>query len=150
MTRAERNAWAEFVVAQLPKVLKADDLVSIYCGEEYIAPLRRNIAQLGCRLMEPLFRLSFGKRLQCLQKINDEAALHTTHRKFYRIMQVLYEAQQGGRRIKNARVRCHGQSEEFNSVTEDQRATIRNRMPRITRVGTHAVSLALVRASGIE
>jgi hypothetical protein len=32
------------------EVLKAGDVASASCGEEYIAPLRRKIAEIGCRL----------------------------------------------------------------------------------------------------
>jgi hypothetical protein len=140
MSRDDRTAWAQSAVAQLQKVLKAGDVANFYCGEEYTAPLRRTIAQLGCRMVEPLFGIPFGKRLQRLQTINDEQALHVAHKRFYRVMRGLYEAQDGGRRIRECSGKMSWPERGVYFIIEDHPASTRNQVPRITRVGTHAVS----------
>jgi hypothetical protein len=140
MTRIERSAWAEVAGAQLPNVLQVGDLAVFYCGEEYVAQLRGKIAQLGCRSTEPLSGLSLGKRLQRLQSMNDEPMLNAACENFYHIMRRLYEAQKGGRRIRECTGKMLWPARGVYFVTEDQPAPTPHGMPRITRVGTHAVS----------
>jgi hypothetical protein len=141
MSRHEREVWRDDVSRQLAAgLVKRGDVVSLYCGEEYIAPLRRTFLQLGCRLDEPLAGLSMGQRLQRLRALNDEPALEMALNRFYRIMRHLWIAQGRGRRIGD----CSGQlpwpERGVYFVTAEPTAD-RGGMPRIIRVGTHAVSL---------
>jgi hypothetical protein len=103
--------------------------------------LRRKIAEIGCRLVEPLSGFSFGQRLQWLQAMNDEPALHASHKKFYRTMQSLCDAQEGGRRIRECSGKLSWPERGVYFVIEGQSHASRTRIPRIIRVGTHAVSL---------
>lgn len=141
MPRAKRSEWGESTSGQLRKLLRAGDVASFYCGEDYIGPLRRSIAQLGCRLDEPLSRLSLGQRLQRLRALNDEPTLDRLFKRFYRIMRRLWISQLGGRRIAD----CSGQLAwpelGVYFITETELAAGGRQMPRIVRVGTHAVSL---------
>jgi hypothetical protein len=76
--------------------------------------------------------------------MNDELALHASHKKFYRTMQDLCDTG-GGAGFGSAPANClHGLNEEFIFfVIEGQSHASRTRIPRIIRVGTHAVSCRL-------
>jgi hypothetical protein len=136
MSRTERNAWGEATSAQLPNLLRAGDIVSFYCGEEYIAPLTRMIVQLGCRLDEPLSQLSIGRRLKRLRALNDEPTLDHSFKRFYRIMRRLWIAQKGGRRIADCTGQLAWPDLGVYFVIGTEAAVGGRQMPRIVRVGT--------------
>jgi len=141
MSPAERNAWSATTNAQLRERIRAGDVVSAYCGGDYIGPLRRALAETGCQLDEPLSCLSFGHRLQRLRALNDEPTLDRTFEQFYRLLKRLWIAQGGGRRIAECSGNLIWPKLGVYFVTEPEPATNNPHMPRIVRVGTHAVSL---------
>lgn len=141
MSRADRNTWAETTTVQLAKLLRSGDVINFYCGEEYIAPLRRKIEQIGARLVEPLSGLSLGKRLQHLSKRNNEDSLKTEVKRFYEIMERLWVAQQSGRRIADLTGKQAWPERGVYFVTGAVSADHTRSIPRIIRVGTHAVSI---------
>jgi hypothetical protein len=140
MARSDRETWRDAVSAQLADLGKPGDIVRSYCGEEYITPLRTRISSLGFRLEEPLSGLSLGRRLQKLQALNDEVILAATKRKFYRIMRRLWVAQRGGRQIAECSGKLSWPERGVYFITPELPAG-HGGMPRIIRVGTHAVSL---------
>ena len=141
MSRAERNAWGERTSAQLRNLIRAGDVASFYCGEDYIGPLRRTVAQVGCRLDEPLSHLSFGQRLHRLRTLNGEPTLDCLFGRFYRVMKRLWIAQEGGRRIADCSGHLVWPERGVYFVIEAEPAVGSRHIPRIVRVGTHAVSL---------
>ena len=141
MSRADRTVWAETTSVQLAKLLRSGDVINFYCGEEYIAPLRRKMTQIGARLVEPLSGLSLGKRLQHLRNLNNEQSLKAEVKRFYEIMQQLWVAQRSGRRIADLTGRQPWPERGVYFVTGAVSAAHTRSIPRIIRVGTHAVSV---------
>ena len=64
-TRGYRQAWGEFVTAQLHE--RQDSLrgrnIEIHAGEAYVAPLRQPLAAKGATLATPLAHLGQGQQL---------------------------------------------------------------------------------------
>jgi uncharacterized protein DUF6884 len=140
LVRSERDRWAETTSKQLTEFLKPGDLVRLYCGEEYAAPLRGYIKLLGCRIDEPLFGRSLGKRLQLLIEINDEVQLKKDIARFYLTMRRLWRGQQGGRLISELNGKLLWPERGVYFITEKNDSVELKSMPRVIRVGTHAVS----------
>ncbi len=141
MPSAERSAWGQATGEQLSRLLHPGDVATLFCGEEYIAPLRRRISQLGCRIDLPLAGLSMGQRLQRLRGLNREAALEADLRRFYRIVRKLWLAQKKGRRIADCSGKLSWPERGVYLVLDGETAISERSIPRIIRVGTHAVSL---------
>ena len=103
------------------------------------------LAQLGCRVELPLGSLPFGKRLSLLRQLNNEELLARTVTEFYSILKRLYLGQSGGRQLSD----CSGRMDwpergVYFFLDGNEEAIISGRrmgMPRVTRVGTHAVSV---------
>ena len=141
MSSTQRFAWRDIVSAQLTTgLLKPGDVVTLYCGEEYVAPLRCTFVKLGCRLEEPPAGLSMGARLQHLRGLNDESVLEIGLGRFYRVMRRLWQAQRHGRRIGDCTGKLSWPVRGVYFVT-DKPSAGGSEMPRVVRVGTHAVSL---------
>lgn len=141
MSTGDRRTWAAITALQIERVVKRGDLVSLYCGKEYISPLRETLARIGCRVEEPLRGLSLGKRLKYLRNLNDEGNLQQLLKAYYKIMRRLWVAQGGGRKIADCTGRLSWPTRGVYFVAAaDENAPIGRSMPRIVRVGTHAVS----------
>jgi len=141
MSRTDKIDWARRTGDQLHKVLRPGDTVGLYCGEEYSAPLRETIRSTGVRIVEPLFHLSLGLRLRLLAKLNNEGELGKDLARFYKIMARLWRGQKGGRRFIEMSGKLSWPERGVYFITGEvpeieQHAS----MPRIIRVGTHAVS----------
>lgn len=137
ISRADRETWGKLVGSQLCNKLQPGDVVQLLCGEEYATPVRPILKSMYCSVEYPLIGLSLGARLKQLRESNDETVLKAQFRKFDHLMRQLWRGQQGGRKISE----CTGRLEWPNrgvyfilGVSEGRR------MPRIVRVGTHAVS----------
>lgn len=140
MPRKDREAWGVRVQPQLAPILHARDAAVLYCGEEYLAPLRDYFLQSNVTVEMPLGSLSLGMRLQALAKLNEEMKLRQTATEFAQLMRRLWVAQGGGRRIEetNGRLPWPGRGVYF--ILEADRGLGGGRMPRVVRIGTHAVS----------
>lgn len=139
MKKPDRIAWGRRIGLQLDAVLRPRDTAVLFCGAEYIAPLRAEFDRLKTTVETPLDTLSLGPRLSLLRKLNDEASLRETGAAFLRVMQHLWVAQSGGRRIEETTGRQPWPSRGVYFVLAGHSQT-RGSMPRIVRVGTHAVS----------
>ncbi len=140
MKKAERLTWGKRTGDQLDKVLRPGDTAVLLCGEEYLAPLRFDLARLKATVELPLGSLSLGSRLSLLRELNGEAELKITAARFFRIMNQLWAAQSGGRRIAETTGRQIWPARGLYFILEPNRGNSRGRMSRIVRVGTHAVS----------
>lgn len=138
MTARQKVQWADQTAKQLQKILKPNDVVTMYCGEEYIGPLRSHLAALGCRIREPLRGQALGCRLQSLRTFNREEAMETAAVEFMALMRKLWKEQDGGRPIAECTGRNAWPERGVYFVLENHAG--KGAMPRITRVGTHAVS----------
>jgi hypothetical protein len=143
--RDERHAWAAKVAEQLKPILKPRDTAVFIAGREYYYDLMSAIARIGCRVETPLAGLSFGRRLQVLKELNDEEQLGHIVQAFYTSIRDLYVSQDRGRLLAECSGRMEWPNRGVYFIIEEQvEAKWRGRslgMPRITRVGTHAVSL---------
>ena len=133
MAKSQRHAWGNFVGAQLTKLVGGSDLVSLYCGEDYVTPLTRTLGEIGCSVRLPLGSLSIGPRQTRLRLINDEATLDADVERLQQLTRRLAVGQGRGRPFADV------SSQEMPS-----RGVYIILAPelsgRIVRVGTHAVS----------
>lgn len=139
MRQSERMAWGARTGAQLDAVLRPRDTAVLFCGEEYMAPLRTDLDRLNVTVEAPLGALSLGSRLSELGKINEEAALRDMGARFFRLMNQVRAAQSGGRRIDETHGRQPWPARGVYFILAGH-SLERGKMPRIVRVGTHAVS----------
>ena len=137
--RAEVSHWAAMVESQLSTILKSKMTVAMYSGLDYSAPLRSAFARYQCRVEYPLGRLPLGGRLAFLRRVNEEERTENDLRSFYRIIRELHSAQEGGRRLGDTTGRSGWPQRGIYFFTEDGEARVQG-VPRITRIGTHAVS----------
>lgn len=140
MKRAERIAWGERTGPQLEAVLRPHDTAVFLCGEEYLSPLRLHLERLATVIEDPLGALSLGPRLSLLGDLNGEAELRTMAVHFSWLMNQLWMAQSGGRRIAETNGRQDWPSRGVYFVLAPGFGVEHGRMPRIVRIGTHAVS----------
>lgn len=138
--RSQRQEWGREAGKRLDEILSRRDIVTLICGEEYIEPLRPDLERIGVSVEEPLGRLSLGQRLQRLAVLNGEAKLRQQAIRFSRLLHRLWLSQSGGRRIGDAHGRLPWPSRGLYFILEPNHAISGGRMPRIVRVGTHAVS----------
>ena len=140
MRKDERLAWGGRVGPQLDMVLKRRDTAAFYCGEEYLAPLRPHLAARHINFDMPLLSLPLGGRLQELARRNDEAGLRRDLAHFRQLLRHLWIAQGGGRRLDEANGRLPWPRRGVYFFLEADHGISGGRMPRVVRIGTHAVS----------
>jgi hypothetical protein len=140
MGRADRQEWGRVTGATLDSVLKRRDTVTLFCGEEYVEPLRADFVRIGVTTEEPLSMLSLGQRLQRLRELNSEVSLRQQAIRFSRLLHRLWLAQSGGRTIRDTNGKQTWPAKGLYFILEPTHAISGSRMPRIVRVGTHAVS----------
>jgi hypothetical protein len=140
----KRQLWAENVGKQLIEILKPKDRVRVLAGRDYYTGLLQTFAKIGCRIDFPLGNLAFGSRLSLLTSLNDEVTLQRSFRDFYEIMQELYVGQNGGRILSDSTGRLSWPRRGVYFFLENDgtpsKSLFPTKMPRIVRVGTHAVS----------
>lgn len=141
MRRDARFAWATSTGEQLAKVLRPRDTAIMLCGDEYLAPLRSKLEEIGVTLELPLNKLSLGVRLQKLSRMNGEADLKAGVASLNRYTKQLWKAQNGGREIAKASGKMAWPTRGVYLVLDASNAKTPSGMPRIVRVGTHAVSI---------
>lgn len=139
MKQAARMAWGERTGKQFDAVMRARDTAVLFCGEEYCAPLSSNLERLKVRVESPLGVLSLGMRLRVLAEINGEAELRRTATHFFHLLHQVWAAQAGGRRIDETNGRQIWPPRGVYFILAGHNVK-RGRLPRIVRVGTHAVS----------
>lgn len=140
MPKAERKAWGVRIEPQLDAVLKPRDKAILYCGEEYLAPLREYFERRKIEVEVPLFSLSLGARLQELTRRNEEDSLRHDGSHLAQLLRRLWLAQRGGRRLEEANGRLPWPNRGVYFILEADHGISGGRMPRVVRVGTHAVS----------
>lgn len=139
MARSERALWGTRTGAQLASVLRPQDTAVLLCGEEYLTPLQPELERINVALETPLGSLSLGSRLSYLKELNGEYELRATANRFFKLMQEVWAAQGGGRRIELTNGRQDWPKRGVYFILSAH-SLGRARMPRIVRVGTHAVS----------
>jgi hypothetical protein len=144
-TRHQKIEWAAKVTPQLRQVLTSKDTAVFVAGRDYYFDLIPEIARIGCRVEIPLTGLSFGRRVKALKALNGEEYVENLIRAFYAAMRELYASQEGGRLLAECTGRMQWPNRGVYFLVEDQVEARCGRtglgMPRVTRVGTHAVSL---------
>ena len=140
MPQAERNRWGEKIDATLDLYVPPRSAVNLYCGEEYIAPLRPSFSRLGYSVYDPLVGQSLGQRLQTLRAVTEEEDLRTLKGHFDCILHSLWVGQAGGRLISETTGKQPWPRRGVYFILDSSVAAASGRMPRIVRVGTHAVS----------
>jgi hypothetical protein len=140
MKGAERLTWGERTGFRLSEVLRPKDTAVMLCGEEYLVPLRPDLQRLQAVVESPLGSLSFGSRLSLLRDLNGETELRATAARFCSLMNQLWAAQSGGRRFEETNGRQAWPARGVYFILAPSHGVARGRMPRIVRVGTHAVS----------
>lgn len=141
MRREARLAWRERTVEQLGQVLRPRDTAVMLCGEEYLAPLRPKLEEIGVALEVPLDKLSLGVRLQKLSRMNGEVSLKADMARLTHYLKQLRKAQDGGRQFAATSGRMSWPARGVYVVLSADDSVSRLGMPRIVRVGTHAVSV---------
>ena len=142
--KKDRDNWAGMIEQQMPAVLSRGDVAVLYCGEDYIAPIRHLFSRVPCQVDLPLEGLSIGNRLKRLVSQNHEQLLNGGLTRLYKILGRLYVGQDGGRKFKDCSGRMawprRGVYFIVDKSTERATAGKYGIMSRVTRVGTHAVS----------
>ena len=139
MKQAERAAWGEKTGLQLKGLLNRGDRAVMYCGQDYLTPLRSTLADLEVGLEKPLGDLSLGSRLSLLKKLNGEAGLNAMAKPFFSLMREVWQFQEKGRCIGETNGRQDWPKRGVYFILSANSALQRG-FPRIIRVGTHAVS----------
>jgi hypothetical protein len=140
MKRSDRIAWGYRVGAQLDSVLRPCDSAMLLCGKEYLVPLQPDLDRLQAEVESPLGSLSMGSRLSLLYDMNGEADLRAMGQRFFWLMKQVWVAQSGGRRIEATNGRQTWPSRGVYFILAPNNSGASGQMPRIIRVGTHAVS----------
>jgi hypothetical protein len=135
LSAAERISWATQVSEQLSAYVQPGDTVSFYCGQEYTRPLRTWLSSVGCKVIEPLGRLSLGPRLARLALLNRESDLHSQMKSTTTLLKRLSRAQKGGRRFDIAAGRSDWPQRGLYIILDEGRGGL-----AVSRIGTHAVS----------
>lgn len=140
MRRSERETWGSMVQPRLAEVLNSRDTALMFCGEEYLAPIRDFLECLNVTIEVPLGSLSLGARLRQLALINEEMGLRHTAAQFSHLLRELWMAQEGGRRISETNGRLPWPDRGVYIILEGDNGISGGQMPRVVRIGTHAVS----------
>lgn len=141
MPAQARQKWGQLVGEQLNSLLRPGDTAVMYCGEEYLRPIRQSLEHLKARVEEPLGALSLGQRLQNLRITNQEDELEASLTRIKRQLRRLWSAQHGGRVINETDGRQNWPKRGVYLILENKSNKARGSgIPRIVRVGTHAVS----------
>ena len=140
MRREARLAWGARTSEELVKVLRPRDTAVMLCGKEYLTPLTPKLVEIGVALEVPLDTLSLGLRLQRLSQVTDEASLRSDIARLNHYIKRLWKNQNGGRAIAEASGRMSWPARGVYLVLDADDLVSRFAMPRIARVGTHAVS----------
>lgn len=140
MAQYERREWGASVAPDLQRLLGPKSVATMFCGEEYLAPIREVISQTGAQISELLSGRSLGQRLQDLAVLNNELQLRSDLYAFNSIMRTVWKFQDGGRKIGASTGAMSWPNRGVYFILDPQRQTARSKMPRIVRVGTHAVS----------
>lgn len=139
-----RKAWGENVLSQLQNNLKRSDKILFLAGAEYKRPIETQLRLVGHKILDPFNGLSLGRRLASLRQKNDEVNLSKANREFYKLLNKLFVAQLGGRRLGESSGKIGWPQRgvyiflEPSEVSND--AHVGKMKFRVTRVGTHAVS----------
>jgi hypothetical protein len=140
LPKAARQAWGERVGGELAHIVDKKTTAVMYCGEEYIAPVRQALVASGGTVEAPLVGRSLGQRLQDLTAINEEVQLRAQVNRFYRMMRLLWLEQGGGRTLGESNGKMDWPRRGVYFITEMPGGLSHGTMPRVVRVGTHAVS----------
>lgn len=140
MRRSERENWGIAIQPRLESLLRPRDTAVMFCGEEYLGPLREHLEHLKVEIETPLDSLSLGTRLRHLALLNEETSLRKSSAQFAHLLREVWVAQGGGRRLSETNGRLPWPSRGVYFILEDDHGVGRGRMPRVVRVGTHAVS----------
>jgi hypothetical protein len=140
LPRTERLDWGRRVARQLESIVDRSTVASMFCGEEYLSPIRGFLEGRAVTVEAPLVGRSLGQRLQDLAIRNHEAELANDVGRFHRLMRALWLAQDGGRLLSTSSGRLTWPTRGVYFITEMPGGLTHGTMPRIVRVGTHAVS----------
>ncbi|MDQ0462511.1 hypothetical protein QO010_000259 [Caulobacter ginsengisoli] len=140
MPQAERSRWGEDIDRTLDLYVPSRSAVNLFCGEEYITPLRASFSRHRYSVHNPLVGQSLGQRLRTLREMIEEEDHRRLKSRFDRILHNLWIGQAGGRLISETTGKQSWPRRGVYFVLDSTVAAASGRMPRIVRVGTHAVS----------
>lgn len=137
----ERGNWAGKVLSQLAPHLKQGLCITFLAGIKYIKPLERALRQFGCEVHTPLAGMRSGERQQWLKAGNKSDVNLQDLDRFYNLLGELAKSDCGLLPLKE----CNGSMPwpkmgvYFFLDKSEPRTTFLS-VPRVVRVGTHAVS----------
>lgn len=141
MPSLERHQWAQRVVNKLTSVSVPSDQITILAGTSYRETLVSELKGRGYSVDVPMLGLSIGKQLQWLTQRVERYWLRGELDQFYGLLELL-EKGLGGKRTLGL---CQGKMKWptsgvylFFEPDEFRKGT--GGVPRVVRVGTHAVS----------
>jgi hypothetical protein len=140
MPAVQRRVWGEHVGASLETYIPRRSQIEVFCGDEYLNPLAPAITHLAYTITNRLVGMSLGQRLRHLALINDESELKRLHGRFRKAIYRLWVAQRGGRLLSETSGRQIWPGRGVYFLLDPDVPAANGRMPRIIRVGTHAVS----------
>lgn len=142
MPTSQRIAWADSVIRELRVVIKAGDQVTFLAGQRYRDRLIPFLREEGIEVKVPLEGLGIGRQLSALERAVTGRPTRPMVDEVYRLLGRL-KAGLGGARILRE---CSGKMVWpkrgiylFFEAGEFRHSPIN--VPRVVRVGTHAVSL---------
>ncbi len=140
MPLAQRLCWGKRVGGALDKYAAAGSSVELFCGEEYISPIADDIERLDYKITNKLAGMSLGQRLKRLAILNGEVELKSAKARFDASISRLWIAQMGGRLLCETSGRQAWPERGVYFLLDSQVPAANGRVPRVIRVGTHAVS----------
>jgi hypothetical protein len=140
MSTIARREWGIRVGRTLGQYAPARSSVELFCGEEYITPLASDFERLSYKTSNRLSGMSLGQRLRKLSVENGELELKSLKVQFDRAINKLWIAQNGGRLLSETTGRQAWPQRGVYFLLDAQVPAANGRMPRVIRVGTHAVS----------
>ena len=135
-----RKEWSHKVYLQLLPLLKSGDSVIFLAGENYrehLVPLLENIR---VNVQVPMRGLSFGNQLKWLNLKLREIETNKNVDKFYELITYLENGLSGKKRVSELEGKCLP-SKGLYLFFEDSELRKLNNELRVTRVGTHGVSM---------
>ena len=139
MSKTDRKEWGDKTKVQLKPILKRGDEAVLFCGQDYLNPLKDHLSDLKVSVRIPLGKKSLGTRLKALKKINNEEELEKMGESFFELMTHVWRFQNKGRLLGSTNGRQEWPMRGVYFILSANRMSNKV-LPRIVRVGTHAVS----------
>jgi len=140
LSTAQRDAWGRSIVQKLSRQFPNPATIWILAGEKYVEPIRKHLDPEKYQLRTPLMGLGYGRRLSWLMNGPEQIDRERNIEKLYKLLEgksrkakppTLFEA------VKENELPNQGVYFFLDDAEPTRYSSV---LPRIIRIGTHAVS----------